>query len=222
MLSQYIIASKFRRESQSSSILDDPSIESFVNVQQTSIIIVTHQSTIHDPSSIARVNTLSRTCLHESRAGQLFPVSIDPPTTSLMALQPVREEESFKPGDAVDIGLKGGAVGALAGAFLSGAQNALARQNYGFWGVFTRSGGAIVMFGTIQFEQVEMQQQPTTRMKQKKEKHKANSSREHHDRRRWRNIHIRYRSFCKLARKTGCLESYDRWFPRWSSTWNER
>jgi len=65
-----------------------------------------------------------------------------------MALQPA-QEESFSPGDSVGLGLRGGAVGALAGAFISGAQNALARQNYGFWGVFTRSGGVIVMFGMI-------------------------------------------------------------------------
>ncbi len=43
--------------------------------------------------------------------------------------------------------LKGGAITTMAGLSLSAIQNSLTKQNVGAWGVFTRTGGTIAVFG---------------------------------------------------------------------------
>ena len=61
--------------------------------------------------------------------------------------QESEEDEKFHPKDAVGAAIQGIFVTGVAGAFVSGVQNALAKQNYGVWGAVTRTGGTIAIFG---------------------------------------------------------------------------
>lgn len=55
--------------------------------------------------------------------------------------------DDYHPKDAVGNAIKATLVTGGAGAFISTIQNTLTKQNVGAWGVFTRSGGTIGVFG---------------------------------------------------------------------------
>jgi delta 1-pyrroline-5-carboxylate dehydrogenase len=57
------------------------------------------------------------------------------------------EHKQYQPKDAVDATLKGTMITGAAGVVSSAIQNSLAKQNVGPWGVVTRTGGTIAIFG---------------------------------------------------------------------------
>ena len=57
------------------------------------------------------------------------------------------EEEVYHPKDAVDAGLKGILTLGAAGTMVSAIQNTLTKQNVSAWGIFTRTGSTIAVFG---------------------------------------------------------------------------
>ncbi len=57
------------------------------------------------------------------------------------------EEPPYRPKDAVGIAIKSTMITGGAGAFVSAIQNTLTRSNVNAWGVFTRTGGTIAVFG---------------------------------------------------------------------------
>jgi hypothetical protein len=57
-------------------------------------------------------------------------------------------EGIYQPKDAVGAAIKATGVTSLAGLFVSTIQNTLTKQNVGAFGVFTRTGGTIAVFGT--------------------------------------------------------------------------
>ncbi len=56
------------------------------------------------------------------------------------------------PKDAVSETIRATAIMGGAGLLGSAIQNSLAKQNVGAWGVFTRTGGAIAVFGPVPAE----------------------------------------------------------------------
>jgi hypothetical protein len=64
--------------------------------------------------------------------------------------------EPYEPIDTIAATTKAGGLLGFAGLVASAVQNSLARQNVGFMGVFTRTGGTILTFGTS-FRGVERQ-----------------------------------------------------------------
>ena len=64
-------------------------------------------------------------------------------------------EEIYQPKDAVGAALKATGVTTAAGAFVSTIQNTLTKQNVGAFGIFTRTGGTIAVFGMQDHEQDE-------------------------------------------------------------------
>ena len=58
------------------------------------------------------------------------------------------EEPTYVPKDAIRESLKSTMILGAAGSLLAAAQNTLARKNYGPWGMFTRFGSTIVIFGS--------------------------------------------------------------------------
>lgn len=56
-------------------------------------------------------------------------------------------EEVYHPKDTVSETIKATMVTGAAGLMVSAVQNSLARQNIGAWGVFTRTGSQIAVFG---------------------------------------------------------------------------
>lgn len=63
------------------------------------------------------------------------------------AAQQDQMEHEYHPKDAVGATIKATAVTGGAGAFISAIQNTLTKQNVGAFGVFTRTGGTIAVFG---------------------------------------------------------------------------
>lgn len=57
--------------------------------------------------------------------------------------------DDYHPKDALGDAIKGVLVTGGAGAFVSTIQNTLTKSNVGAWGVFTRSGSTIGIFGMI-------------------------------------------------------------------------
>lgn len=57
------------------------------------------------------------------------------------------QERLYQPKDAVTAGMKSTLITGAAGAMVSAAQNTLTKQNANAWGVFTRYGGTIAVFG---------------------------------------------------------------------------
>jgi len=55
--------------------------------------------------------------------------------------------DDYHPKDALGNAIKATLVTGGAGTFISTIQNTLTKQNVGAWGVFTRSGGTIGVFG---------------------------------------------------------------------------
>ena len=60
-----------------------------------------------------------------------------------MALQ----ERTYHPKDAVTESIKSTMITGGAGAMVSAVQNTLTKQNVTAWGIFTRTGGTIAVFG---------------------------------------------------------------------------
>ncbi|KAK2737239.1 hypothetical protein FQN57_000406 [Myotisia sp. PD_48] len=65
------------------------------------------------------------------------------------------ETQLYRPTDAINATIKTTLLTGTAGLFTSAVQNTLHKQNVGPWGIFTRTGGTIVLFasmgGTYQF-----------------------------------------------------------------------
>ena len=59
------------------------------------------------------------------------------------------DEEIYHPKDAVKAGINGTLVTGAAGTLISGVQNTLTKTNVGAWGIFTRTGSTIAVFGTL-------------------------------------------------------------------------
>jgi hypothetical protein len=59
----------------------------------------------------------------------------------------VAPERLFVPRDAVSEAIKATLITGGAGLMLSAVQNTLTKQNVSAWGVFTRTGGTIGVFG---------------------------------------------------------------------------
>jgi len=53
----------------------------------------------------------------------------------------------YQPKDAISTSIKSTLIMGGAGTLLSAVQNALTKQNVTAWGVFTRTGGTIAVFG---------------------------------------------------------------------------
>ena len=56
-------------------------------------------------------------------------------------------EETYHPKDAVGATVKATAIAGTAGTFISAIQNVLTKQNVGAFGIFTRTGSTIAVFG---------------------------------------------------------------------------
>lgn len=54
---------------------------------------------------------------------------------------------TYQPKDAVGAAIKGTMITGAAGTFVSAVQNSLVKTNVGAWGIFTRTGGTIAIFG---------------------------------------------------------------------------
>ena len=59
------------------------------------------------------------------------------------------DEATYKPKDAVEIGIESTLITGAAGLAVAAIQNTLTKQNVSAWGVFTRGGGIIAMFGVL-------------------------------------------------------------------------
>jgi hypothetical protein len=58
-----------------------------------------------------------------------------------------KEDEPWRPQDAIANATRASLVGGASGLLLSAVQNTLAKQNVGAIGVFTRFGGTTALFG---------------------------------------------------------------------------
>lgn len=58
-----------------------------------------------------------------------------------------QEEAVYQPKDAIGLGVTSTLVMGAAGLTVSAIQNTLTKQNVSGWGVFTRTGGSIALFG---------------------------------------------------------------------------
>jgi hypothetical protein len=58
-------------------------------------------------------------------------------------------DEQYHPKDAVKAAINGTMITGAAGGLVSAIQNTLTKRNIGSWGVFTRSGGTIAVFGGL-------------------------------------------------------------------------
>lgn len=59
------------------------------------------------------------------------------------------DEATYKPKDAVEIAIESTLITGAAGLAVAAIQNTLTKQNVSAWGVFTRGGGIIAMFGVL-------------------------------------------------------------------------
>lgn len=57
------------------------------------------------------------------------------------------EEAVYQPRDAITTSIRSTMITGAAGAFVSAIQNTLTKQNVSGWGIFTRTGGTIAVFG---------------------------------------------------------------------------
>ena len=64
--------------------------------------------------------------------------------------QAEEDEPMYKPKNAIGDMVTATMIMGGAGLTLSAVQTTLTRQNVGAWAVFTRTGGAIGLFGTVQ------------------------------------------------------------------------
>jgi hypothetical protein len=63
--------------------------------------------------------------------------------------------DDYHPKDALGHAVKAVAITGGAGLFISTIQNTLTKQNTGAWGVFTRSGSTIGIFGMLEKDRPE-------------------------------------------------------------------
>ena len=56
-------------------------------------------------------------------------------------------DAQYRPKDAVGAGVTGTMITGTAGLAVSAIQNTLSKSNVGAWGVFTKTGGTIAVFG---------------------------------------------------------------------------
>ena len=61
------------------------------------------------------------------------------------------DNKPYVPKDAVALAIESTLVMGAAGLTVSAIQNTLTRQNVTAWGVFTRGGGIIAIFGVLSF-----------------------------------------------------------------------
>ena len=59
------------------------------------------------------------------------------------------EEAVYQPKDAVTMAIRSTMITGGAGAVVSSVQNTLTKQNVTAWGIFTRTGGTIAVFGSL-------------------------------------------------------------------------
>ena len=59
-----------------------------------------------------------------------------------------KEEETYRPKDAVGLAIESTSITGAAGLTVSAIQNTLTKRNVAGWGVFTRTGGIIAIFGS--------------------------------------------------------------------------
>ena len=59
------------------------------------------------------------------------------------------DEATYKPKDAVGLAVESTLIMGAAGLTVSAIQNTLSKQTVTAWGVFTRGGGIIAMFGGL-------------------------------------------------------------------------
>lgn len=71
------------------------------------------------------------------------------PTSSATAINMASGDHTYHPQDAVKAGIQGALVTGAAGTLVSAVQNTLAKRNVSAWGVFTRTGGTIAIFGAL-------------------------------------------------------------------------
>lgn len=57
------------------------------------------------------------------------------------------EESVYQPKDAVGLAIESTLITGAAGLTVSAIKNTLTKQNISGWGIFTRTGGAIAIFG---------------------------------------------------------------------------
>ena len=72
------------------------------------------------------------------------PRSTNHPLPSLNMASP---DAQYRPKDAVGAGVTGTMITGTAGLAVSAIQNTLSKSNVGAWGVFTKTGGTIAVFG---------------------------------------------------------------------------
>lgn len=59
------------------------------------------------------------------------------------------DEATYEPKDAVGDAIKSTLVMGVAGLTISAIRTSLTKENIGAWGVFTRGGGIVAMFGVL-------------------------------------------------------------------------
>ena len=62
------------------------------------------------------------------------------------------EEVAYKPKDAVGLSIESTLITGAAGLTIAAIQNSLTKQNVSGWGVLTRGGGIIAIFGVLSLE----------------------------------------------------------------------
>ena len=62
---------------------------------------------------------------------------------------PPENEAQYKPKDAIGLAIESTLVMGAAGLTVSAIQNTLTKQNISGWGIFTRTGGIIAIFGVL-------------------------------------------------------------------------
>ena len=65
-------------------------------------------------------------------------------------------EAQYKPKDAIGLAIESTLIMGAAGLTISAIQNTLTKQNVSGWGVFTRTGGIIAIFGVLAVSTISM------------------------------------------------------------------
>lgn len=68
---------------------------------------------------------------------------------------PEEEKPAYQPQDSISIAIKSTMILGGGGALIAGVQNTLSKSNVGPWGIFTRSGSTIAVFGMIEACRIE-------------------------------------------------------------------
>ena len=70
-------------------------------------------------------------------------------TSSPYCIMPPENEAQYKSKDAIGLAIESTLVMGAAGLTISAIQNTLTKQNISGWGVLTRTGGIIAIFGVL-------------------------------------------------------------------------